>query len=191
MYWIQTATDTVNLDSATSRGFQTADSAISSDGSTISINGYLTNSSLNVEILPAYIDWETWLPAATYGQKLSQDGSILYQPLTNGVDLVERNTGRLLYRVQVPGTLANVYDPMFLGTSPERWDISPPQGSHSSISVVFLHSCCCDIAVSGLQLCQESIQCGGQTNPSETSQRARTGRPVLTYAEETTRKGRY
>jgi hypothetical protein len=115
VYWIDTATDTVNLDSETGRGFQTADGAISSDGSTISIDGYLTDSSLNVETLPAYIDWETWLPTATYGQKLSADGSILYQPLANGVDLIERNTGHLLYRVQVPGAVASVYDSMFLG----------------------------------------------------------------------------
>jgi hypothetical protein len=94
-----------------------AHGAISSDGSTISINGYLTDGSLNVETLPAYIDWETWLPTAAYGQKLSQDGSILYQPLTNGIDMIERNTGRLLYRVQVPGTVANVFDSIFLGAS--------------------------------------------------------------------------
>lgn len=115
--WIDTATDTINQVSALSQGFQTADSAISSDGSTISINGYLTDSSLNVENVTAYVDWETWLPTAAYGQKLSQDGSILYQPLTNGVDLIERNTGRLLYRVQVPGTVANVFDSIFLGAS--------------------------------------------------------------------------
>ena len=70
-----------------------------------------------MENVTAYVDWETWLPTATYGQKLNQDGSILYQPLTNGVDLIERNTGRLLYRVQVPGMLASAYDPMFLGAS--------------------------------------------------------------------------
>ena len=103
VYWIDTATDTINPDSAISQGFQTADGAISTDGSTISINGYLTDGSLQVENVTAYVDWETWLPTATYGQKLNQDGSILYQPLTNGVDLIERNTGRLLYRVQVPG----------------------------------------------------------------------------------------
>ncbi|MGO8934658.1 MAG: IPT/TIG domain-containing protein [Terracidiphilus sp.] len=117
VYWIDTATDTINPDSAISQGFQTADGAISTDGSTISINGYLTDGSLQVENVTAYVDWETWLPTATYGQKLNQDGSILYQPLTNGVDLIERNTGRLLYRVQVPGMLASAYDPMFLGAS--------------------------------------------------------------------------
>ena len=117
VYRIDTATNTIAEDSALSQGFQTADGAISSDGSTISLNGYLTDSSLIAETLPAYIDWETWLPTATFGQQLSQDGSILYQPLTNGVDMIERNTGRLLYRVQVPGTQASAYAPMFLGAS--------------------------------------------------------------------------
>ena len=116
--WIDTTTNTVHGALAIdSNDGGEIDGAISEDGSTVDLDGYLTDSVLNPENVPAYIDWETWLPTAVYGQKLNQDGSILYQPLTNGIDLLERNTGRLLYRVQVPGTLANVYDPMFLGAS--------------------------------------------------------------------------
>lgn len=118
VFSIDTATDTAHSVSAVSvNAGAIIDSAISGDGSTISVNGYLTDSSLNPETTPAYIDWETWLPTATQGRKLSQDGSILYQPLTDGVDMTERNTGRLLYRVKVPGKVANVFDSMFLGAS--------------------------------------------------------------------------
>jgi hypothetical protein len=46
------------------------------------------------------------------------DSSIdLYRHLTNGVDLIERNIGRLLYRIQVPVTVANLYESMLLGPS--------------------------------------------------------------------------
>ncbi len=84
--------------------------AISGDGSVVDVQGYLTDSALNVETVSAYIDWETWFPTAVNGQKLNQDGSILFQPLTDGIDLIARNTGRLLYRIQIPVTTANVYD---------------------------------------------------------------------------------
>jgi len=86
------------------------DFAVSSDGSTVDVYAELANSSLQPESLRAYIDWETWFPTEVVGQKLSADGSLLFQPLTDGVDIIGRNTGRLLYRVQVPGTVASVYD---------------------------------------------------------------------------------
>jgi hypothetical protein len=37
---------------------------------------------------------QTWFPSATSGQKLNRDGSIMFQPLMDGLDLVARNTGR-------------------------------------------------------------------------------------------------
>ena len=116
VFWLDTTTDTVHQNRAASTNAASQpDGAISADGSTLWIGGYITDASLNLETEPAYIDWETWLPATNYGQKFNTDGSILYQPLTDGVDVIERNTGHLLYRVQVPVTLANVYDPMLLG----------------------------------------------------------------------------
>ena len=115
-YWFNTATNAANHATAVaSNSGGEVDGAISGDGSTVDFDGYFTDPQLNPENVPAYIDWETWLPSSTYGQKLNQDGSVLYQPLTNGIDLIERNSGRLLYRVQVPGTVANVYDSLFLG----------------------------------------------------------------------------
>jgi hypothetical protein len=51
---------------------------------------------LNAELDVVYIDWETWLPFGLLGQKLSQDGSVLFQPPTDGIDMLARNTGRLL-----------------------------------------------------------------------------------------------
>jgi IPT/TIG domain-containing protein len=112
-FWLDTATDTIHHStSADSNSGGDPDLAISSDGSTLITNGDLTDSSFNAISAPAYIDWETWLPSSTYGQKLYPDGSILVQPLTDGIDLLSRNTGRLLYRVQLPLSVSNVYDPI-------------------------------------------------------------------------------
>jgi len=111
--WLDTTTDAIHYSPSTSNnsgGY--ADLAISSDGSTLVTDDYLADSSLNAISAPAYIDWETWLPSATLGQKLYSDGSILVQPLTDGIDLISRNTGRLLYRVQLPFTVPYVYDPV-------------------------------------------------------------------------------
>ncbi len=111
--WLDTATDTIHesISTASNSGGY-SDLAISSDGSTLITNDYLTDSSLNAISAPAYIEWETWLPTPTLGQKLYHDGSILLQPLTDGLDLISRNTGRLLYRVQLPFTVPYVYDPV-------------------------------------------------------------------------------
>jgi len=116
--WFDTATDTIHYSTSTySNDGGYPDLAISTDGSTLITNNDLADSSLNAISAPAYIDWETWLPSATLGQKLYSDGSILLQPLTDGIDLISRNTGRLLYRVQLPLTVAQVYDPVVPTTS--------------------------------------------------------------------------
>lgn len=115
-FWLDTSNDQIHNSStagSASGGFP--DLAVSGDGSTVDIDDYLTDLSLGPETTPTYVDWETWFPTATTGQKLNQDGSIMFQPLTDGLDLIARNTGRLLYRVQIPGTTAAVYDSLVVG----------------------------------------------------------------------------
>ena len=117
--WVATATNQVNK-SFSSSSIATAgpsefpELAMSLDGSTLDLEGDLADTSLNSEVTIAYIDWETWFPIGVNGQKLNQDGSFLFQPLTDGIDLIARNTGRLLYRIQIPVTPASVYDPLVL-----------------------------------------------------------------------------
>lgn len=62
-----------------------------------------------------YVDRDTWLPVAVYGQKLNSDGNLLFQPLTNGVDVIDGTTGLLLNRVALPVQIANVYDALVVG----------------------------------------------------------------------------
>jgi hypothetical protein len=113
-FTIATATDTVAYASGVSDDFGgLQDVALSADGSTLTINGFLADKNANPINATAYIDWETWLPSAVLGQKLSSDGSLLYQPLTDGVDILSRNSGRLLFRLQVPGTVSDTYDALF------------------------------------------------------------------------------
>lgn len=110
-FWLQTASDQVYCCSTSYlTGGSFPDVAVSGDGSTLDASGELTDPVFNTQVEVAYIDWETWFPFAADGQKLNHDGSILFQPLTDGVDMIARNTGRLLYRIQIPVTPANIYD---------------------------------------------------------------------------------
>ena len=114
--WMDTATDQLTLISGTGPvPTGSEDFAVSADGSTVVFEGSLMDAELHPEAAEAYIDWETWLPTGFPGQKLSADGSILIQPLTDGLDLIARDTGHLLYRIQVPANPASVYDSYVIG----------------------------------------------------------------------------
>jgi hypothetical protein len=108
-FWLDTANDEISYFSS---GFTEdfPDLAISGDGSTVDAAGEWTDSLLNPQTVVTYIDWETWFPLAADGQKLNQDGSLLFSPLTDGIDVIAQGTGHLLYRVQIPVTPAPVYD---------------------------------------------------------------------------------
>ena len=84
--------------------------ALSADGSTLVTNGFFADANLNATGLQVYTDRETWLPVATIGQKLDIDGSLLFQPLTNGIDVVDVQSGRLVNRVQLSVQLPTVHD---------------------------------------------------------------------------------
>lgn len=118
-FWIDTST--LQMHQPTSavaiRSGAFPELAISHDGSTLDIEGYLTDASMNAETVAAYQDWETWFPQSVAGQKLSPDGSLLFQPLTDAIDIIARNTGRLLYRLQIPATTASVYDALVVGNA--------------------------------------------------------------------------
>lgn len=115
-FWVDTTNDQIHFSPGTANGSGGfPDLAVSGDGSSVDIDGFLTDAFLNPETTPAYIDWETWFPTATTGQKLNVDGSVMFQPLTDGLDLIARDTGRLLYRVQIPVSVADVFDSFVVG----------------------------------------------------------------------------
>jgi WD40 repeat protein len=84
--------------------------AISRDGSALLTSNFLTDSNLNALTQVAYVDRDVWLPLAVFGEKLNSNGSLLFQPLTNGIDVIDGTTGLLKYRVALPLQVANVYD---------------------------------------------------------------------------------
>ena len=84
--------------------------AISGDGTALATANFLTDASLNALTQVGYVDRDVWLPVAVYGQKLTTNGSSLFQPLTNGIDVIDGTTGLLNYRVALPLQIANVYD---------------------------------------------------------------------------------
>jgi hypothetical protein len=86
------------------------DAAISADGSVVLTSSLLTDSELNISGDIAYVDRDVWLPVAVYGQKLNTNGTLAFQPLTNGIDVLDGVTGLLQYRVALPIQAANVYD---------------------------------------------------------------------------------
>src|SRR6202041_509022 len=45
-----------------------------------------------------------------YGMKLDPDGSLLFQPSTSGIDVVDGRLGNLLTRIALPLTLSTNYD---------------------------------------------------------------------------------
>jgi hypothetical protein len=107
---------------------QFPESGISADGTTLVMSGILTDSSLNAVNLPVYVDRETWLAEATIGQKLSSNGSLMFQPLANGIDMIDTATGRLMNRVQMPFALADVYDVLVVDGSDETVAIITANG---------------------------------------------------------------
>jgi hypothetical protein len=126
-FWLDPSNDQIHFTPANYFG-GFADLAVSRDGSTVDAGGQLNDSSLNPQVQVTYVDWETWLPFGVLGQKLNQDGSILFQPLADGIDMLGRNTGRLLYRIQIPVAPADVYDTLVVAEGPDTLAVITADG---------------------------------------------------------------
>jgi len=95
---------------ATIAGDGNEDATLSLDGSTLLASDLLMDDGLNVFGDITYVDRDVWLPLAVYGQKLSGNGNLAFQPLTDGIDIHDATSGLLQYRVELPITFSNVYD---------------------------------------------------------------------------------
>ena len=111
VFFVEPATDVLTFASTiNSNSGDNDELALSADGSTLITNGFFADANLDAVGLQVYTDREIWLPVATIGQKLSNDGTVLFQPLTDGLDVTDVLTGRLVNRVQLPFQLPTVYD---------------------------------------------------------------------------------
>jgi len=109
-----------NIDTATDRIFSATvdptccygdyEMTLSSNQVQFEATGYLYDSNLNAESYYALNDREVRNTSWVYGAKLSPDGSLLFQPSVNGIDVLDGRLGNLRTRVSLPVTLSPNYD---------------------------------------------------------------------------------
>ena len=71
---------------------------------------YLYDTNLNAASYLALNDRETLNITYVYGTKLSPDGSLLFQPSTNGIDIFDGRLGTLRSRIALPFALSQNFD---------------------------------------------------------------------------------
>ena len=86
------------------------DLSLSSNQSVLAATGYFYDSSLNAESYNALNLREMMAVSYVYGEKLSPDGRLLFQPTVNGIDVLDARLGNLLERIALPITLSPNYD---------------------------------------------------------------------------------
>lgn len=83
---------------------------LSSNGTWMSAAEYLADTNVNAEAYLVYPEREVWNVSAVYGEKLSPDGSLLFSPLLNAIDVLDGQRGSLLARISTPFTFSPNYD---------------------------------------------------------------------------------
>jgi hypothetical protein len=112
---LNTSTDSISVGTMVQNiGDGNVDMALSGDGTTLLTEDLITDANFNVQGDITYVDRDVWLALAAYGQKLNTDGSLVFQPLTNGIDVHDAATGLLTYRVELPIQIADAYDALVI-----------------------------------------------------------------------------
>ncbi|MBZ5564712.1 MAG: hypothetical protein LAP13_20110, partial [Acidobacteriia bacterium] len=83
---------------------------LSGDETRLAATNYFYDASLNAESSFGLNLREMMNVSYVYGQKLSPDGTLLFQPSTNGIDVLDARLGVLLKRIALPVTLSPNYD---------------------------------------------------------------------------------
>ena len=84
--------------------------ALSSNQTWMSGAEYLLDTDLNPESYLAPNLRETWNQSYVYGEKLSPDGSLLFAPTVNSIDVFDGRIGTMLHRIVLPMSLCPNYD---------------------------------------------------------------------------------
>jgi hypothetical protein len=84
--------------------------ALASDQTQLTATSYLYDTDLNADSYYALNDREILNIAYVYGTKLSPDGLLVFQPSTNGIDVLDGNLGNLRNRISLPVPLSPNYD---------------------------------------------------------------------------------
>jgi len=111
VFSVDTATDAITeaLDGYTCC-YGNYELALSSDQTHLTGTFYIYDSNLNGESYYAWNDREILNIAYVYGAKLSADGRLIFQPSTNGIDVLDGNRGNLRDRISLPVALSPNYD---------------------------------------------------------------------------------
>jgi YVTN family beta-propeller protein len=111
VFSIDTATDklfSANADPSCCYGDY--DLALSSNQTSLEATEYLYDTNLNAKSTYSLNDREILNTQYVYGDKLSPDGRLLFQPSLNGIDVLDGRVGNLLTRIALPVTLSAGYD---------------------------------------------------------------------------------
>jgi hypothetical protein len=111
VFYIDTATDArVNATVDENCCYGDYDLALSANQNQFEGSSYLYDLDLNAESYFALNDREIMNISYVYGVKFSPDGTLLFQPTTNGIDVMDGRLGNLLNRVALSVSLSQNYD---------------------------------------------------------------------------------
>jgi DNA-binding beta-propeller fold protein YncE len=106
---LDTTNDTTSTNNAISNE-RSLELALSGDRSTLTAAEYVMDTTLNPQSFVSLNEKQTWDETIVYGEKLNPNGTLLFRPLSDGLDVVDARTGQLLTRIALPVTLAPIYD---------------------------------------------------------------------------------
>ena len=111
IFSIDTATNTI-FSASTDPGccYGDYDLTLSKNQIQFEATSYLYDSDLNARSFFTLNDREIQNISYVYGAKLSPDGSLLFQPSTNGIDVYDGRLGTLRNRIALPFALSTNYD---------------------------------------------------------------------------------
>lgn len=140
VFSVDTATDAVSYASDDpSCCYGDYDLTLSSDGTTVEATSYLYDSNLNAESYLVLNDREALDTTDVYGTVLSPNGSLLFQPTTNGIDVYDGRLGTLRSRIALPFALSQNYDAL-VGDGQDNVLIAITGANGNGIAIVDLSS---------------------------------------------------
>ncbi len=91
--------------------------SLSSNQTQLTATDFLYDNLLNGESTYALNDREVLNISYVYGAKLNHDGRLIFQPYSNGIDVLDGNLGNLRARIALPVALNAQYDALAVDTS--------------------------------------------------------------------------
>ncbi len=116
LYSVNTADDKVTLLLFAVAVADTGDMAITGDGTHSVTAGEIIDENFYLASAITYLDAAIIDVSATYGIKWYPTGSLILQPLTHQLDVIDGNIGLLRDRVSLPVTVANAFDASVVDT---------------------------------------------------------------------------